>query len=258
MKVSDEIRRERKAAVLRSMQKLRAAFPLQQAMEGADPALRAAYVRALSHWTLQGMPPPRDFASNQAIQDLDALVIDECGIPFSARETGIHVHFSGHRVAAMCAIDALAIPRLMQHTSRVAARCVPSVVAISLARSRPTAASTGAIRKACVWSGMPVQSPKAPVAASCVPAFDSSADTAPSCPGRQAFRSPKRRQWGMAFSRSNGGCCTTMSNPDPKRTRSPVALVFCGGGSRGAMEVGFYKAIRGWIWWSVCAGSNAH
>ncbi|WP_367395185.1 organomercurial lyase [Cupriavidus sp. Agwp_2] len=129
MKVSDNIRRERKAAVLRAMQTLRAAFPLQQAMEGADLALRAAYVRALSHWTLQGMPPPRDFASNQAIQELvalDALVIDECGIgcyPFSARETGIHVHFSGHRVAAMCAIDALAIPRLVQHTSRVAARC---------------------------------------------------------------------------------------------------------------------------------------
>lgn len=27
-------------------------------------------------------------------------------------------------------------------------------------------------------------------------------------------------------------------------TPSPVALVFCGGGSRGAMEVGFYRAIR--------------
>lgn len=35
-----------------------------------------------------------------------------------------------------------------------------------------------------------------------------------------------------------------MSNPDTWGTPSPVALVFCGGGSRGAMEVGFYKAIR--------------
>ena len=48
----------------------------------------------------------------------------------------------------------------------------------------------------------------------------------------------------MASSRSNGGCCTTMSNPDTKRMPPPVALVFCGGGSRGAMGVGFYKAIR--------------
>lgn len=31
---------------------------------------------------------------------------------------------------------------------------------------------------------------------------------------------------------------------DTIKTPSPVALVFCGGGSRGAMEVGFYKAIR--------------
>jgi hypothetical protein len=129
MKALDSIRRERKAAVLRAMQKLRDAFPLQQVIEGADPALRAAYVKALSHWALQGTPPPRDFAANEAVQELvalDALVIDECGIgcyPFSARETGIHVHFSGHRVAAMCAIDALAIPRLAQHTSRVTARC---------------------------------------------------------------------------------------------------------------------------------------
>lgn len=129
MKVPDDIRRERKAAVLRAMQTLRDAFPLQQAMEGADPALRTAYVTALSHWTLHGMPPPRDFLSKEAVQALgalDALAIDECGIgcyPFSARDTGIHVHFSGHRVSAICAIDALAIPRLVQHTSRVTARC---------------------------------------------------------------------------------------------------------------------------------------
>lgn len=32
-----------------------------------------------------------------------------------------------------------------------------------------------------------------------------------------------------------------MSNPDTRRTPSPVALVLCGGGSRGAMEVGFYR-----------------
>ncbi len=30
----------------------------------------------------------------------------------------------------------------------------------------------------------------------------------------------------------------------PLKNPSPVALVFCGGGSRGAMEVGFYRAIR--------------
>ncbi|ONN67843.1 organomercurial lyase [Herbaspirillum sp. VT-16-41] len=129
MKDSDAIRHERKATVLRVLQKLRDEFPLQQAIEGADPALRAAYVNTLSHWILHGLPPPRDCSSEAAIQALgalDALVIDECGIgcyPFSARETGIHVHFSGRGVSAMCAIDALAIPRLVQHVSRVTARC---------------------------------------------------------------------------------------------------------------------------------------
>lgn len=129
MKVSDDIRRERKAAVLRAMQTLRDVFPLQLAVEGANPVLRTTYAKVLSHWALQGTPPPRDLASNAAIQELvalDALVFDECGIgcyPFSARDTGIHVHFPGYRVAAMCAIDALAIPRLVRHTSRVTARC---------------------------------------------------------------------------------------------------------------------------------------
>lgn len=35
-----------------------------------------------------------------------------------------------------------------------------------------------------------------------------------------------------------------MSMRDTLKTPSPVALVLCGGGSRGAMEVGFYRAIR--------------
>ena len=39
-----------------------------------------------------------------------------------------------------------------------------------------------------------------------------------------------------------------MDMHNPPKDPSPVALVFCGGGSRGAMEVGFYRAIRelGW------------
>lgn len=35
-----------------------------------------------------------------------------------------------------------------------------------------------------------------------------------------------------------------MSTHDTMKTPSPVALVFCGGGSQGAMEVGFYQAIQ--------------
>lgn len=43
--------------------------------------------------------------------------------PFSARDTGIYVHYASHAVSAMCAIDALAIPRLVRCPSRISARC---------------------------------------------------------------------------------------------------------------------------------------
>lgn len=129
MKVSDDTRGERKASVLRAMQKLRDKFPLQNIVEGADPILRAAYVKTLSHWVHHGITPPRYFSSEAAIQTLcalGALTIGECGIgcfPFSARDMGIRVHFAGHGVAATCAVDALAISRLVQHASRVTSRC---------------------------------------------------------------------------------------------------------------------------------------
>lgn len=129
MPVSDDTRRERKATVLGAMQKLRDDFPLQQVIEAAAPNLQLAYGRVLSYWTRYGAPPPKAFASDAVIQALcalDALVADECGIgcyPFSAHDTGIYVHFSGHAVSAMCAIDALAIPRLVRHASRITARC---------------------------------------------------------------------------------------------------------------------------------------
>ncbi|MBI4192267.1 MAG: patatin-like phospholipase family protein, partial [Betaproteobacteria bacterium] len=35
-----------------------------------------------------------------------------------------------------------------------------------------------------------------------------------------------------------------MAAPISPEFRSPVALVLCGGGSRGALEVGFYRAVR--------------
>lgn len=129
MKVLDATRGERKAAVLGAMQKLREDFPLQKTVEAAAPSLQFAYVRALVYWTRHGMPPPNEFASEAAVRALcerDALVMDARGIgcyPFSARDTGIHVRYAGHTVSAMCAIDALAIPRLVRCPSRISTRC---------------------------------------------------------------------------------------------------------------------------------------
>lgn len=129
MTALSETRGERKALVLGALQRLRDNFPLQARIESADPAVQAAYVRVLAHWVHAGsseaMPevPP---ALLRALIDIDAVVIDAHGIgcyPFSDRKTGIRVQFADGSVHAMCAIAALAIPRLVHRTSYIAARC---------------------------------------------------------------------------------------------------------------------------------------
>ena len=119
MNISKEERENRKAAVLSALQRLRDKFPLQQRIESALPETRATYARVLRHWADHGKSPA--FGTNSVPEPLlkelvamDALVIDEYGIgcyPFSARGTGISVHYSDKIVHAMCAVDALAIPR---------------------------------------------------------------------------------------------------------------------------------------------------
>lgn len=128
--MSNELRLELKAAVARALQRLGDEFPLQARIEGAHPPLQAAYAGILGHWIREAAPPTAGIAP-QAVLDalaaMDAIVSDEHGIgcyPFSARKTEIRVHFSDQSVHAMCAIDALAIPRMVRHASRITARCV--------------------------------------------------------------------------------------------------------------------------------------
>ncbi|WP_051516481.1 MULTISPECIES: organomercurial lyase [Burkholderiales] len=130
MDISNESRLELKAAVTRAQQKLGDEFPLQARIEGAQPTLQAAYAGILGHWVREAAPPAAGIAPQavlDALSAMDAIVSDEQGIgcyPFSARKTEIRVHFSGRNVHAMCAIDALAIPRMVRHASRITARCV--------------------------------------------------------------------------------------------------------------------------------------
>lgn len=127
---SDESRLERKAAALRALQKLAHEFPLQARIEGAQPPVPAAYSGILGHWVREAPPPGAGIAPRvelDALAATDAIVIGEQGIgcyPFSARQTGIRVHFSRQNVHAMCAIDAFAIPRMVRHAARITARCV--------------------------------------------------------------------------------------------------------------------------------------
>lgn len=95
----------------------------------AFPEIQAAYVQVLRHWLERAVPPRTDIVSAAALDALaamDAIVVDTDGIgcyPFSTRDTGIHAHIESKSVWAMCALDALAIPRLSHKASRVTARC---------------------------------------------------------------------------------------------------------------------------------------
>lgn len=129
MDISNESRLELKVTFTRTLQTLRDEFSLQVRIEDAPPTQREAYARILGHWIREAAPPGTGIAPQallDALSAMDAVVNDGHGIgcyPFSARKTGINVHFSGKCVQAMCAIDALAIPRMVGQVSRITARC---------------------------------------------------------------------------------------------------------------------------------------
>jgi hypothetical protein len=121
-------RTELRDAVLSALARLRAVFPLERRLAEADADTRNAYTRVLRHWLRGAVPPPELLppALLARLQSLDAVVPVPEGLgcyPFSARPTGIDVTLAGGTVAAMCAIDALAIARLAGETTPVRAGC---------------------------------------------------------------------------------------------------------------------------------------
>jgi len=108
---------------------LRREFPLQARIEATDPATRSAYAMVLQAWLHNGTAPKPHVIplhSLNKLVELDALVESESGLgcyPFSAIETGIRVDYGVHQVHAMCAIDALAIPFLVNTAATIIATC---------------------------------------------------------------------------------------------------------------------------------------
>jgi hypothetical protein len=127
MHMSNETRLELKAVVTRALRKLENEFPLQARIEEAQSALRAACATILDHWIRKAGPPPVDIGPQAVIDALcavDAIVTDEHGLgcyPFSAWKTDIEVHFSDQSAHAMCAIHALAIPRIARRAACIRA-----------------------------------------------------------------------------------------------------------------------------------------
>ena len=124
------------ARVLEGLAHLRAAFPLEQRILNAAPAVRAAYAQLLHHW-LRGQTPPSAAIDAELLAELarlDAVVPEVRGLgcyPFSSVDTGIRVTLPGGTVHAMCAIDALAIARLARASIHIESNCVACGSAIA-------------------------------------------------------------------------------------------------------------------------------
>ncbi len=123
-----ENRPDPKTAVLEALARLRAAFPLEARILAAAEPVRATYAQVLTHW-LRATPPLAPAFNAEALAallKLDAVVSGAHGIgcyPFSSIDTGIHVTLPSGTVNAMCAIDALAMARLVHARTRIDAAC---------------------------------------------------------------------------------------------------------------------------------------
>ncbi len=118
-------------STLKALDELLQSFPLQQRIETAPSAVRAAYVQVLQRWCIH---PQRDVgqlrvehALIEALVGMDAVVPQPGGwgcYPFSVDPTDFRIStVDGCDRYAFCAIDALAIPRLLGRAARIASHC---------------------------------------------------------------------------------------------------------------------------------------
>lgn len=117
------------AETLSALERLRKLFPLELALQAATPAQRHVYARILASWVDDGVADARLGEGREALAlaEQGALVLTAEGIgcyPFSVSDTGIQVAYNGGCVHALCAVDALAIPRLVGRETRLSADCV--------------------------------------------------------------------------------------------------------------------------------------
>lgn len=142
--------------VIDGLKRLQEAFPLEVRIEQASEPERAAYADLLRHW-IGGLAPDHDIAAPDALTallKLDAVVLHPKGVscyPFSARPTDMRVAFGNRAVHAMCAVDALAMARLLGQSCDIASRCAGCGNALAVHVNDDGSLDHAQAERAMVW-----------------------------------------------------------------------------------------------------------
>lgn len=125
--------------VLAALMGLHRAYPLERRIndEACDDT-RETYLAVLLRWLQTGAAPVTEGFDREALDELAALdaifIVDgQIGCPpFNVAQTDIQVHFPHETLHALSALDALALPRLLQAPATIETRCAMSGEPISL------------------------------------------------------------------------------------------------------------------------------
>lgn len=118
--------------ILAALKGLHRAFPIEQRLKTqACDSSRETYLAALTRWIqTSAAPAPAGFdaESLEELMALDALYLTEdeqaIGVPpFCPVQTDIAVHFPHEKLYAVSAIDALALPRILNSAATIETFC---------------------------------------------------------------------------------------------------------------------------------------
>ena len=125
--------------VLAALMGLHRAYPLERRMlKEACDATRETYLAVLSRWIQTGAAPYTTGFDRNDLDELLALDVlfiinEQIGCPpFSVTQTDITVHFPHATLHALSALDALALPRLLNQAGMIDTRCAMSGETIHL------------------------------------------------------------------------------------------------------------------------------
>jgi hypothetical protein len=127
--------------IIAALQGLHRAFPIEQRLKNqACDSTRETYQAVLSRWIkTMSAPAPTGFDTEalDELMALDALFTTEDeqalgAAPFCPVATDIELHFPQQNLYALSALDALALPRLLNSACMIETRCPATNQALSL------------------------------------------------------------------------------------------------------------------------------